>query len=65
MIKNKHDKPFYFKMAENKLDNFKLICDKYEVEYTRMLRLLINFCISKEKETENVISYLKKEMGAL
>ena len=60
---NNHSILFNFKINEDILTEFKSICVKYQVSYTKMLTLAMKYVIQKDAETENLVLELSKGSG--
>ena len=54
---------FNFNVDEEILKEFKSICNKYQVSYTKMLILAMKYVIHKNTETENLVLYLTTGSG--
>ena len=54
---------FSFKINTDLLKEFKGICNKYQVSYTKMLTLAIKYVVKKDTETENLVLYLTTGSG--
>lgn len=64
MTKNNHNSIlFNFKIDKDILTEFKSICVKYQVSYTKMLTLAMKYVIQKDTETENLVLELSKGSG--
>lgn len=64
MTKSNHNSIlFNFKIDEDILTEFKSICVKYQVSYTKMLTLAMKYVIQKDTETENLVLELSKGSG--
>lgn len=54
---------FNFKIDNQILEDFKSICVKYQVSYTKMLTLAMKYVIQKDAETKNLVLELSKGSG--
>lgn len=52
---------FTITVNENSLKDFKTVCNKYYISYSKLINLLMDYTVKLDKDT-NVIEFLNREL---
>lgn len=52
---------FTITVNENSLKDFKTVCNKYYIHYSKLINLLMDYTVKLDKDT-NVIEFLNREL---